>query len=171
METQKVLTTQNLVLRHYTANDAEFILRLLNEPSFIANIGDRKVRTLEDAKNYIASRLTASYEKYGFGLYMVELKDGTSIGMCGLVKRDPNEDPDIGFALLPEYWRKGYTYEASCGVLEFAKNILKLSRILGITIPSNTASIKTLEKIGLKFLKTDISKETGEKILVYEILV
>ena len=166
----KILETKNLILRHYTSDDAQFIIRLLNEPSFIKNIGDRKVNTKEAAENYIASRLTASYEKNGFGLYMVELKDGTPIGMCGLVKRDPNEDPDIGFALLPEYWRKGYTFEASLGVLEYAKKTLGLTRVLGITIPSNTPSIKTLEKLGLKFIKTDIAKETGDEIRVYEIL-
>lgn len=165
----KILDTKNLILRHYTPADSAFILKLLNEPSFKKNIGDRNVKNLEDAKNYIATKLIASYENNGYGLYMVELKDRTPIGMCGLVKRDPKEDPDLGFAFVPEYWRKGYAVESSLGILNYAKNYLKLKRILGITIPSNIGSIKTLEKAGLKFIKKDISKQDGAVINVYEI--
>lgn len=166
----KILETERLVLHHFTEVDAAFIKRLLNEPSFIQNIGNRQIQTLEDAKSYIATRLTASYENNGFGLFKVELKDGTPIGMCGLVKRDPKEDPDLGFALVPEAWGKNYTTEASFAVLGYAKNKLGLKRILGITIPSNIASIKTLEKVGLKFIKMDIAKDSGDEIRVYEIL-
>lgn len=165
----KILETKRLILREYNEDDAAFIKRLLNEPSFIENIGDRGIKTLEDARNYISTRLSASYAKNGFGLYMVELKDKTPIGMCGLVKRDPKEDPDIGFAFVPEAWRKGYAEESSLGVLEYAKNILKLKRVLGITIPENIGSIKTLEKIGLKFEKMSVSKDDGKEIRVYAI--
>lgn len=167
--TKKITETKRLVLRHYDETDAPFIKRLLNEPSFIEFIGDRKIKTLEDAKNYIATKLTASYQNNGFGLYMIELKDKTPIGMCGLVKRDPNEDPDLGFAFIPEAWRKGYAEESSRGVLDYAKNVLKLKRVLGITIPKNIGSIKTLEKVGLKFEKMSVSKDDGKEIRVYSI--
>lgn len=166
----KVLETKRLILSHYSEADVPFIKRLVNEPSFIENIGNRNIKTNDDAKNYIETRFVASYKNNGFGLYKVTLKDGTDIGMCGLVKRDPHEDPDVGFAFIPESWGKGYAAESAQAVLEYAKNNLKLKRILGITIPSNTGSIKTLEKIGLKFIKMDIAKESGDEIRVYEIL-
>ena len=102
---------------------------------------------------------------------MVEKADGTPIGMCGLVKRDPNEDPDIGFAFIPETWQQGYAFEAASGVLDQARNVLKIRRILGITVPDNFASIKTLEKLGLQFLRNDVSKDTNAPICVYELLL
>jgi RimJ/RimL family protein N-acetyltransferase len=166
-----ILQTNRLKLRCYKASDADFVLRLLNEPSFHRNIGDRKVRTTQDAIDYINSRLVPSYSANGFGLYMVEKADGTPIGMCGLVKRDPNEDPDIGFAFIPETWQQGYAFEAASGVLDQARNVLKIRRILGITVPDNFASIKTLEKLGLQFLRNDVSKDTNEPICVYELLL
>jgi RimJ/RimL family protein N-acetyltransferase len=164
-----LLQTKRLRLRHYETSDAEFILRLLNEPSFHRNIGDRKVRTIEDAVNYINARLVPSYSNHGYGLYMVEKSDGTPIGMCGLVKRDPHEDPDVGFAFIPEMWRQGFAFESATAVLDHARNVLKLKRILGITVPDNIASIKTLQKLGMQFLRNDVTKDTLENICVYEL--
>src|SRR5205809_1402527 len=104
-----ILETDRLQLRLLSVDDAEFILRLLNEPSFIQNIGDRGVRTLDDARAYITNGPIASYEKHGFGLLLVQLKTtGTPIGICGLLKRDALPEPDIGYALLPEFWSNGY---------------------------------------------------------------
>ena len=101
----EILETNRLILRQLSTEDAAFILELVNEPSFIQNIGDRGVRTLEDARAYILRVAISSYEKNGFGLYLVELKDsGQSIGMCGLIKRDGLEDVDIGYAFLPRFW-------------------------------------------------------------------
>jgi RimJ/RimL family protein N-acetyltransferase len=112
-----ILETDRLILRQFTTEDAEFILELVNEPSFIQNIGDRGVRTLEDARSYILRVAVASYEKNGFGLYLVELKEsGQAIGMCGLIKRDGLEDVDIGYAFLPKFWSKGYAQEAASAV-------------------------------------------------------
>lgn len=165
-----IIETERLKLRNILENDAEFIKKLVNEPSWIQNIGNRNINSTSDAQEYIRSRMTDSYQKNGFGLYLVELKDSRKpIGMCGLVKRDPSEDPDIGFALIPEVWGKDYAVEASRGVLHYAKNTLKLKRILGITIPSNIPSIKTLEKIGLKFERMSVAKEDGKDIRVYSI--
>lgn len=166
-----LLQTKRLSLRCFESSDSDFILRLLNEPSFHKNIGDRKVRTNDDAINYINSRLVPSYANYGYGLYMVEKLDGSPVGMCGLVKRDPNEDPDVGFAFVPETWQQGYAFEAASAVIDFARNTLKIRRILGITIPDNVASIKTLQKLGLKFLRNDVTRDSQEAISVYELLL
>lgn len=149
-----VLETERLLLRYLSSEDAEFILELLNEPSFIRNIGDRGVRTIEDANSYIVNGPVASYAKNGFGLYLVKLKEtNESIGMCGLIRRDTLEDVDIGYAFLPKFWSKGYAVESAQAVKEYAKNVIGLDRIVAITDPENEGSIRVLEKIGLKFEK------------------
>ena len=149
-----VLETDRLILRQFSIDDADFILRLLNEPSFIRNIGDRGVRTLEDARSYLTRVPIASYERNGFGLYLVVLKEsGESIGMCGLIKRDALEDVDIGYAFLPEYWSKGYAVESAQAVKDYARDVIGLKRLVAITDPENQGSIRVLEKIGLKFEK------------------
>ena len=147
------LQTDRLALRHLSPEtDAEFILRLLNEPSFLKYIGDKSVRTLDDARAYVRHGPMKSYEENGFGLYRVGLKDNDcAIGICGLIKRDTLPDPDIGFAFLPEYWNKGYAYESAAEVMRYAREVLQLERILAITSPDNEASGKLLEKIGLSF--------------------
>ncbi|HET9906195.1 MAG TPA: GNAT family N-acetyltransferase [Anaerolineales bacterium] len=148
----KILETERLILRQFSTDDADFILRLLNEPSFIQNIGDRGVRTLDDARSYILRVPVASYEKNGFGLNLVTLREtGSSIGMCGLIKRDELEDVDIGYAFLPEYWSRGYAVEAATAVKEYARTVIGLKRLVAITDPENQASIRVLEKIGLRF--------------------
>jgi RimJ/RimL family protein N-acetyltransferase len=148
----KILETERLVLRRLSSNDAEFILELLNQPSFLRYIGDKGVRTTEDAARYIQTGPIASYERFGFGLYLVELKEtGVPIGMCGLLKRDMLPDADVGFAFLPDYWSQGYAFEAASGVMSYGREVLGLQRIVAITSLDNDASIRLLEKIGLKF--------------------
>lgn len=150
----KILETDRLILRQFSTEDAEFILELVNEPSFIQNIGDRGVRTLEDARSYILRVAITSYEKNGFGLYLVLLKESDeSIGMCGLIKRDGLEDVDIGYAFLPRYWSKGYAMEAARAVKDYARDVIGLKRLVAITDPENEDSIRILEKIGLKYEK------------------
>jgi RimJ/RimL family protein N-acetyltransferase len=150
----KVLETDRLSLRQFSIDDADFILRLLNEPAFIQNIGDRGVRTLEDARSYILRVPIASYERNGFGLYRVILKEsGESIGMCGLIKREELEDVDIGYAFLPKYWSKGYAVESALTIKEYARDFIGLKRLVAITDPENQGSIRVLERIGLKFEK------------------
>ena len=150
----KVLETERLVLRHLSVDDARFMLELMNEPSYIRFIGDRKIRSLDGAKVSITNGPIASYAKNGFGLYLVELKEtGESIGICGLIKRDTLEDVDIGYALLPKFWLKGYAIESAMAVKNYAHNVLGLKRIVGITDPENIGSIHVLEKIGMKFEK------------------
>jgi ribosomal-protein-alanine N-acetyltransferase len=147
-----LVETERLRLRQLSDDDAEFVLRLLNEPSFIQNIGDRGVRTLDDARAYITNGPIASYEKHGFGLLLVQLKEtGTPIGICGLLKRDVLSEPDIGYALLPEFWSNGYAHESAAAVLDHARNVLGLNSILAVVNPDNAPSIRLLEKMGFQF--------------------
>lgn len=148
-----ILQTDRLRLRKLSVDDAGFIFRLLNEPSFIQNIGDKGVRTLEDARGYILDGPMASYERFGFGLFLVEEKaSGAPIGMCGLLKRDALNDVDLGYALLPEFCRKGYAAESAYGVLRFAAEKLGLNRVAAIVTPGNQSSIRVLEKLGFAFV-------------------
>jgi RimJ/RimL family protein N-acetyltransferase len=147
-----VLETDRLVLRRLTVDDSPFILRLLNEPSFLQQIGDRGVRNLADAKQYILSGPIASYERHGFGLFLVELKDGLApIGICGLLKRDALDDVDVGFAFVPESWSKGYAFESASAVLSYAHETHHLKRVVAITSPDNAGSVNLLVKLGFYF--------------------
>jgi RimJ/RimL family protein N-acetyltransferase len=147
-----VIETERLTLRRLSVDDADFILNLLNQPSFIRFIGDRGVRNLPDARLYIESRFVESYRRFGYGLYLVGLKDGGApVGICGLVRRDYLPDADIGFAFLPEYWSRGYASESAGAVLDYARGVLGLKRVLAITAGDNEGSAKVLAKIGLKF--------------------
>ena len=147
-----VLETERLSLRLISVDDAEFILALLNEPSFLRYIGDKQVRNLEDARQYILNGPIASYERHGLGLLLAELKGSqTPIGMCGLLKRDELPQPDLGFALVPDFWNKGLAFEAATAVLQDARDRLRLERILAITSLDNDASIKLLERLGFNF--------------------
>jgi RimJ/RimL family protein N-acetyltransferase len=146
------LTTERLELREFTADDAAFVLRLLNEPSFLRYIGDRGVRTLEDARKYIADGPVAGYARYGHGLMrVVRREDGAEVGMCGVLKRDALPDPDIGFSFLPEYWSQGYALESAHAVMSHARDVLGLERILAITTKDNEPSMRLLGKIGFRF--------------------
>jgi RimJ/RimL family protein N-acetyltransferase len=147
-----VVETERLVLRRISIEDAPFIMELVNVPAFIQFIGDKGVRTLDDARDYILKVPVDSYERYGFGLYLCELKDGKApIGTCGLIKRDSLEDVDIGFAFLPRFWGKGYCYEAAAAVLAMGKTALGLDRIVAIVSPDNDRSIRVLKKLGMRF--------------------
>ena len=147
-----VLETERLRLRWLTPDDAPFIIELLNDPSFIRYIGDKQVRTVDEARAYVLNGPAKSYETYGFGLNLVELKtEGTPIGICGLLKRDTLPEPDIGFAFLPAYWKQGYALEAAAAVMKHGRETLGVKVVLAITTPDNEASGKLLSKIGLRF--------------------
>lgn len=163
-----VLETERLSLRELTVDDAEFILTLLNEPSFLRYIGDKKVRNLDDARQYILNGPVASYERHGFGLNCVELREShTPIGMCGLLKRDELPDPDIGFALLPDFWNKGFAFEAAEVVLKDACERLKIQRILAITSLDNDASIDLLQRLGFRFDEVVQLSPNGEQLRLF----
>jgi RimJ/RimL family protein N-acetyltransferase len=147
-----VLRSARLELLEFRLGHDQFVLRLLNDASFLRFIGDKGVRTLEDARSYITQGPMESYRRHGYGLYLVRLRDdGTPIGMCGLVKREGLEDPDIGFAFLPQFHSKGYATEAAEAVLDHGRRRLGLARIVAIAAPDNQASIAVLERAGLKF--------------------
>jgi RimJ/RimL family protein N-acetyltransferase len=166
-----ILETERLRLREFTIDDAGFIIELVNSPGWLANIGDRNIKTPEQAKEYLETGPLKSYKINGFGLSLVELKEGkVAIGMCGVLKRDSLENPDIGFALLPAYMNKGYAFEIANATMSYARDILKLSRINAITIPGNKPSIKLLEKIGFNFIKMT-SSPSGEELMLFESLI
>jgi RimJ/RimL family protein N-acetyltransferase len=146
-----VIETNRLVLRQLELRDAGFILELLNEDAFLRHIGDKGVRNLADAREYIDKGPIDSYERHGFGLYAACLRDATPVGICGLVKRDGLDDVDIGFAFLSRYCSKGYAVESASAVLAHARQELRLQRVVAITAPDNFGSIAVLEKIGLRF--------------------
>ena len=147
-----VLETPRLTLRRLTVEDATFILALVNEPSWLLHIGDKHVRTLEDARRYIAGGPMAMYARHGFGLYLVERReDAAPLGICGLLKRDTLEDVDIGFAFLPAYWGRGYAREAAVATLAQAREVFGLARVVAIASPANTSSIRLLESVGFVF--------------------
>jgi ribosomal-protein-alanine N-acetyltransferase len=165
-----VLETPRLSLRHLRPEDAGFLLELMNEPPYIANIGDRCVRSVADAARYIEEKYTASYVRHGFGLYLVEVREGGDpIGICGLVKREVFDQPDLGFAYLNRFWSKGYATEAAAATLNHARQSLRLSSVYGLVSPKNTRSIRLLEKVGLRYLRSLVLAGQASESHVYGI--
>jgi RimJ/RimL family protein N-acetyltransferase len=165
-----ILATERLHLRTVNADDAQFYLELVNDPSWIANIGDRGIRTVEAARAAILEGPVAAQLRLGYSLYMVERgSDGARMGLCGLLKRDFLPDTDIGYALAPRYWGHGYAYEAAAAVLGHARDSLKLPALMAITSPANTASNGLLEKLGLRFIERRSLPGYNEESNVYRI--
>jgi RimJ/RimL family protein N-acetyltransferase len=163
-----ILETERLNLREFTTGDAKFIIELVNTPGWLEFIGDRNIKTEEQAISYLENGPLKSYGLNGFGLSMVELKnEKIPVGMCGIIRRDNLEGPDIGFAFLPEFTGKGYAYEIADATMDFAKDKLKLPTIFAITVPQNKSSIKLLEKIGMKFIKPFCFPDKNEELLLY----
>ncbi len=148
----KVLETKRLALRWLGTDDAPFVLELVNEPSWLRYIGDKGVRTVEDAHNYIENGPVAMYRRLGFGLYLVELKEsGEPIGICGLIKRESLEEIDLGFAFLSKFWGRGFAFEAARAVMEYGRHALGILRLLAVTSQDNHVSARLLEKLGFRF--------------------
>lgn len=147
-----IADTTRLIIRELTVDDAEFILGLVNEPSFLENIGDKGVRNLEDARRFILEGSWASHRDRGYGQFLVELKEsGNPIGVCGVLYREALDVSDIGCAFLPKYWRCGYAFEAAIAVMEYGRLELGIEKIVGLTSEKNVASIRALEKLGMSF--------------------
>jgi [ribosomal protein S5]-alanine N-acetyltransferase len=156
-----ILATARLTLRDMTEADAAFVLELLNEEGFLANIGDRGVRTLDQARGYIRERVLASYQTHGFGMWLAQA--GEAVGMAGLVKRDGLDIPDLGYAILERHWGRGYAAEAAAGVLKHAHQGLGLARLAAITTPDNRPSQAVLRKIGFSYERNiQLPGVTGE---------
>lgn len=165
---QYILETERLRLRKLTLEDSLFFVELLNSPGWLKYIGDRNVKTEEDAKRYLLNGPLQSYADYGYGLSLVEKKeDACPIGICGIINREGLEFPDIGFAFLPEFHSQGYAYEIASALMTYAREKLNLQTITAITVPENLSSIKLLEKIGLKFQKKFLYPDTNEELLLY----
>jgi ribosomal-protein-alanine N-acetyltransferase len=146
------LPTERLILRALTPADARFVQRLVNDPDWLRYIGDRGVRSLEDARAYIRNGPMSMYERYGFGLYAVVRKaDRAVIGLAGLIKRETLPEFDLGFAFLPAYRGAGYAREAARKVLVEARDAFGLKRVLAITSLDNERSMKLLESLGFRF--------------------
>lgn len=146
------ITTERLTLRAFTLDDAPFVFELLNDSDWIRFIGDRGIRTLDDARRQISEKYLSAYMRDGFGLMMVtRTADDATVGMCGLIRRAGLDDVDIGFAFLPRYRGQGFALEAARAALLHGRDVLKLKRVVGITLPANVASIALLKKIGLEF--------------------
>ncbi|MBP9897146.1 MAG: GNAT family N-acetyltransferase [Gemmatimonadales bacterium] len=160
--------TPRLLLRHFTLDDGEFVLRLLNEPSFHEYIGDKGVRTLEGAHEYLRRGPMTSYEQHGHGLNLVVLREtGTPIGMCGLLKRDALEAPDIGYAFVPEHWGVGHAVEAAQAVLASAWQEFGLSRVFAITNDHNDPSQRLLLKLGFVEEAPRVMKEGAPPVRTF----
>lgn len=161
----KILETEHLVLREIVESDDEFMLDILNQPSFIKYIGDRNVRTVEAAREYIENRFAESYKKFGFGMWTVELKnDGTPVGICGFVKRDTLPDADIGFAFLPQFEGKGYALESAVGAMKYGRDVLHLPHVLAITTKDNESSGRLLGKLGFEFERLIVQNDEELKL-------
>ena len=150
---RQILETERLVLDELTAGrDELFIFQLLNEPGFLENIGDREIYDLEAASAYIENRQGRSYQENGFGLWRVTSREtGESLGLCGLVRRDGLDFPDVGYAFLESAWSKGYAREAAIATVAYARDSLGMRTLAAITKPDNQASIHVLEKVGFRF--------------------
>lgn len=150
-----IFETPRLSLRWLTEGDAAFMLALVNDPDWLQYIGDRGVRTLDDAREYLRKGAIDMYARLGFGLFCVELKSsGEPIGLCGLIKRDTLQDVDIGFAFLPAFRRGGYAYEAAAATMRYARDTLGMRRVVAIVSPENARSIGLLEKLGFRYEQT-----------------
>jgi RimJ/RimL family protein N-acetyltransferase len=163
-----ILESERLKLRELELADDRFILRLLNEEGFLRFIGDKGVRTLSDARDYILQGPMESYRRFGFGLYLTSLAgSGVPIGICGLLKRDTLEDVDIGFAFLSQFWSRGYAAESAAAVLAYGRQRFNLERIVAVTAADNRGSIAVLEKIGLEFERVVKLSEHSPELKMY----
>ncbi|WP_227394646.1 GNAT family N-acetyltransferase [Jeotgalibacillus aurantiacus] len=164
----KSLLTNRLTIRKLTVEDASFIFTLLNDPSWIEYIGDRNIRTVEDAASYILNGPAAMYDQFGVGLCLVSLKEsGIPVGLCGLIKRDYLDDFDLGFAFTQEHQGKGYGFEAAKAVLDYGLDELHLSKIVAFTTMDNHGSSALLKKLGMTESGTITIPGDDEKLKLF----
>ncbi len=161
------LTTPRLTLRRFTEDDAPFILELINDPDWIRFIGDKEVRTLEDARRYLRDGPIAMYARFGLGLLCVELKAGAPVGMCGLIRREGVTDVDLGFAFLPAFRSQGLAREAASATLAQGHGQLGLQRIVAFTAADNAPSAHLLRNIGMRLERTTTLPDSAEELLLF----
>jgi len=165
---ERMLETERLQLRWLTLDDADLMLAIWNDPAFIRHVGDRGIRTIEEARTGMANGVMQLYDKYGYGPYRMALKDDdTAIGICGLFRRDNLDEPDIGYGVLPEYCGQGYAYEASRVIMEYTRSNLALTRVIAIISPDNEPSIGLIRKLGLRFERMHQMHEDEDEVCIY----
>ena len=164
----KILETNRLILRELDLEDAAFILELVNEPGWLRFIGDRGIRSLAAAQEYVLRGPMEMYARLGFGLWLVEQRDAHApIGICGLLKREALDDVDVGFAFLGRYQKKGYALEAARATMAYAKATLGVSRLVAVTSPDNEGSRRLLEKLGFRFERVVRLAENLPEVKLY----
>jgi [ribosomal protein S5]-alanine N-acetyltransferase len=165
-----ILETERLILREFVLADAPFMISLLNSPTWLQYIGERNVRTIAEAEAYLLNGSIKSYAENGFGFYaVVEKASQQTIGLCGLTQRANLPTPDIGFAFLPDLIGKGFGFEAALATLDFAKNVLKLNKIIAIVQPDNEKSIRLLKKIGMQAKGIIPAQPDDVELMLFEI--
>lgn len=166
-----VLETKRLLIRPLGPDDGLFILRLFNDPSFLEYIGDRGLRTAEEARAYIEGGPMESRTRLGFALDLVEDRlSGEPLGICGLVKRPVLDDPDLGFAYLPPWRGRGYAREAAEAVIDDARGRLGLKRLGAVVDGRNSPSIDLLTRLGFCRQGTVRLVEEGPLLELYRIV-
>jgi len=165
-----IITTSRLHITLLSeTRDSDFILQLVNSPGWLTHIGDRNIRSVQDAEQYITNGPIASYTAHNYGLWLIKLvSDGTPIGMCGLIKRNYLPHPDLGFALLPQYHGMGYALEAAEAVMKYSKEVLIIPTIAAITTDDNMRSLRLLFKLGFDFIGMITAPEQNEELMLLE---
>ena len=168
----KIFDTDRLTIRELNTEDAAFILQLVNEPAWLRFIGDRGIRTLDSARDYVVKGPMEMYARLGFGLWLVELQEGMlPIGICGLIKREVLADVDLGFAFLSRHQRKGYAYEAAGATMDHAKQVLGITKLAAITTPDNESSRRLLEKLGFCFERMLRLSDSAPEVEMHTVLL
>lgn len=149
-------------------NDAAFLLELMNDPGYLEFIGDRGVRDIAGAIDYIENTMRPSYQKYGFGFWLVRrIEDSTPIGYAGLVNRGHLPIVELGYAFMARFGGKGYASEAVAAILNVARQQPELNQLGAIVTPDNERSIRLLTKLGFRWQRQDIHRISGDKINIY----
>ncbi len=161
--------TTRLTIKPTDISDAEFILELFNSPKWLEFIGDRRIYSVEDAKNYIKTKIRPQLERLGFSNYTIMLKNTqTKIGICGIYDREGLNAYDIGFALLANYEGNGYAFEATNKLMESASSIFNITEICSITTKNNFSSQKLLQKLGMKEQGLIILPDDNEELIYFK---
>lgn len=166
---EAIIETPRLLVRKLTVDDHAFILKLLNTKEWLQNIGNRNIHGEAEARKYLQDVPLKSYAENGFGIYLVLLKNNRiPIGVCGLIKREGLPGIDIGFALIPEFFGRGYAYESAAAVLHYARSVLRITTLYAIVLPANLPSIRLLGKLGFLFVNKITLVQDGEQLQLYK---
>ena len=165
-----MLETARLSIEPFTLDDADFIVELLNEPTFRRYIGDKGVRTVDDARRYLREAPLRHYEQHGFGLCRVSLREsGVPVGMNGLVHRPEFDHPDLGFAFLKDHWSNGYALESSIAIVEYVRKTLGIDTVIAMADEGNAASVRLLEKLGFRYRQRVTMPGESSEVLQFEL--